>query len=143
MRIGELARRNAVSTATVRYYEQAGLLDAPARTPSGYRDYDEDASATLGFIRAAQRAGLSLEEIRTILEISSRGDTPCSHVAALIDCKVDDLSDKIAALEAAKRELIALSARAGSLAETPCPKGAICHILLPEHVAGAASHPGS
>lgn len=131
MRIGELAKRNGVSTATVRYYEQIGLLESPPRTTSGYRTYDEDASAKLSFIRAAQGAGLSLDEIRTILEISERGDVPCGHVAELIDEKVETIATKIAALQEAKADLEALSARARTLTETPCPDGSICHILAP------------
>jgi len=131
MRIGELARQNTVSTATVRFYEQIGLLDPPTRTASGYRDYDEDASVMLGFVRSAQSAGLSLDEIRTILEISNRGETPCGHVATVIDRKVADLSEKIAALESARSNLETLSARAGDLTGTPCPTNSICHILSP------------
>ncbi len=131
MRIGELASRNAVSTATVRYYEEIGLIDPAPRTASGYRDYDEDASSMLGFVRAAQSAGLSLDDIRTILEISKEGDAPCGHVAELIDAKVETIAVKIAALKAAKLELEALSTRARALAETPCPDGSICHILAP------------
>ncbi len=131
MQIGELAGANTVSTATVRYYEQIGLLDPPKRTASGYRDYDQDASARLGFIRAAQGAGLSLEEIRTILEISNAGDAPCGHVAGLIDEKVKTIATKIAALQVAKADLEALSARARTLTGTPCPEGSICHILAP------------
>jgi len=127
MRIGELASRNAVSTATVRYYEEIGLIDPPPRTASGYRNYDEDASS----IRAAQSAGLSLDDIHTILEISKEGDAPCGHVAELIDAKVETIAVKIAALKAAKAELETLSARARALAKTPCPDGSICHILAP------------
>ncbi|VAV96476.1 hypothetical protein MNBD_ACTINO01-2016 [hydrothermal vent metagenome] len=130
MRIGELASRNAVSTATVRYYEEIGLIDPPPRTASGYRDYDEDASSMLGFIRAAQGAGLSLEEIRTILEISKEGDAPCGHVAGLIDEKVKTIATKITALRAAKADLENLSARARTLTGTPCPEDSICHILV-------------
>ncbi len=131
VRIGELADRSSVSTATVRYYEEIGLIDPPPRTTSGYRDYGEDTSSTLGFIRAAQSAGLSLEEIRTILEISKDGAAPCGHVAELIDTKVETIAARIAALEVAKTELEELSARARALAGTPCPDGSICHILAP------------
>ncbi|MCL1598048.1 MAG: heavy metal-responsive transcriptional regulator [Actinomycetia bacterium] len=131
MRIGELARTNAVSTATVRYYEEIGLLDPPPRTASGYRDFGEGAASTLGFIRSAQGAGLSLDEIRTIIGISTQGDAPCGHVAQLIDRKVETIAAKITALQAAKSELEALSTRARTLARTPCPDGSICHILAP------------
>lgn len=132
MRIGELAAKNTVSTATVRYYEQIGLLDPPTRTASGYRDYDEDAAVVLEFVRSAQSAGLSLDEIRTILEISNRGDEPCGHVATVIDRKVGDLSRKIASLEMTRGKLQSLSARASDLTGTPCPSDSICHVLAPD-----------
>ncbi len=131
MRIGELASSKSVSTATVRYYEEIGLLDPPMRTPSGYRDYDESAASTLGFVRSAQNAGLSLDEIKTILDISNRGDSPCGHVSQLIDQKIEQLSSTIASLEAARADLRTLSARAVGLSGTSCGDNSICHILVP------------
>lgn len=46
MRIGELAGLAGVSTKTVRYYEQLGLLPTPDRRPSGYRDYAPDVTGS-------------------------------------------------------------------------------------------------
>ena len=66
MLIGEVARRSGVSAKTLRYYEDIGLIDAPARSASGYRDYESDVLDRLGFIRSAQAIGLSLGEIRSI-----------------------------------------------------------------------------
>ena len=43
MRIGELAQQAGISTKAIRYYEQIGILAPPARTPSGYRSYDQAA----------------------------------------------------------------------------------------------------
>ena len=63
MKIGEIAERGGVSTKTVRYYESIGLMTEPARTTSGYRDYDDDAAQRLIFIRDGQATGLSLAEI--------------------------------------------------------------------------------
>ena len=54
VRISELAESVGVPTSTVRYYERVGLLALPARTPSGYRDYGEDAAARLLFIARAR-----------------------------------------------------------------------------------------
>jgi len=129
MRIGELASTCDVSTATVRYYEEIGLIDSPARTDSGYRDYTEGAVSTLVFIRAAKSAGLSLADVGEILEISNRGDTPCGHVATLLGDKVEAITRQIADLESMRGDLVALTTRAEELTETPCPDGAICHIL--------------
>ena len=84
MRIGELAAQSGVTTKTIRFWESTGLLADPARTPSGYRDYDPDVVDRLSFIRHAQSAGLTLAEIRPILAISDTGEPSCGHVTDLI-----------------------------------------------------------
>ena len=63
VRIGQLATMTGVPVRTIRFYEQSGLLPAPARTPGRYRDYDASAVSRLRFIRTAQSLGLSLSEI--------------------------------------------------------------------------------
>lgn len=60
MLIGELAERAGTTAKTLRFYEDAGLLDDPGRTGSGYRDYPPDALERIGFIRDAQTAGFTL-----------------------------------------------------------------------------------
>ena len=67
MRIGEAARRAGVRVSLIRYYEEIGLLPEPERV-SGQRRYDETVLRRLGVIDVAQRAGLSLDEIRELLE---------------------------------------------------------------------------
>ncbi len=67
MRIGELADRAGVSPATCRYYERHGLLPRPFRQ-GGQRQYDPSALARLHLIRFSKRAGLSLAEIRELLQ---------------------------------------------------------------------------
>jgi len=129
MRIGELANSCDVSTATVRYYEEIGLIDSPARTDAGYREFAEDAVTKLAFIRAAKSAGLSLADVGAILEISNRGDAPCGHVATLLDDKVGAITRQIADLQSMRGDLVALATRAEELTETPCPDGSICHII--------------
>jgi MerR family redox-sensitive transcriptional activator SoxR len=65
--IGELSRRTARAPSAIRYYEEIGLLPEPERV-SGRRRYPEDSVRTLAVIDTAQRAGLSLEEIKLLLE---------------------------------------------------------------------------
>jgi MerR family redox-sensitive transcriptional activator SoxR len=67
MRIGEVARRAGVRVSLIRYYEEIGLLPEPERV-SGQRRYDESVLRRLAVIDVAQRAGLSLEEIRELVE---------------------------------------------------------------------------
>lgn len=63
--IGEVASRTGIRTSALRYYEEAGILPAPARI-SGRRCYDADTIRRIDVLRFAQQAGFSLEEIRTL-----------------------------------------------------------------------------
>ena len=67
MRIGEIAERAGVRTSLIRYYESIGLLEPPERV-SGQRRYDETVLRRLAVIDVAQRAGMTLDEIRLLLE---------------------------------------------------------------------------
>ncbi|OLS63718.1 MerR family transcriptional regulator [Pseudomonas putida] len=73
MKIGELAKRSGLSASRIRFYEASGLLNAVERTGNGYRSYGADAVWILELITGAQRAGFSLEEIRSLLPMSSGG----------------------------------------------------------------------
>lgn len=64
--IGVLATRSGVTTSTIRFYDELGLLTAE-RTTGGHRVYPRHALRRLSFIRVAQRLGLSLEEIAAAL----------------------------------------------------------------------------
>lgn len=72
MRIGEVAGRAGVRVSLIRYYEQIGLLPQPERV-SGQRRYDETVLRRLSVIDVAQRAGLSLDEIRELVEHGTEG----------------------------------------------------------------------
>jgi DNA-binding transcriptional MerR regulator len=129
VRIGELAHRSGVEPSAIRYYERIGLMPGPARNDSGYRDYDEEAAARLGFIRAAQSVGLTLGEIRETLAFRDRGEAPCSHVAALIERNAAQLRQRITALEAMQRDLERLAKKARAIAPEDVPGAAFCHII--------------
>jgi MerR family transcriptional regulator, redox-sensitive transcriptional activator SoxR len=75
MRIGQVAERAGVRVSLLRYYEDIGLLPAPRRV-SGQRRYDESVLRRLAVIDVAQRAGLSLDEIRELLD---HGNDPMSE----------------------------------------------------------------
>lgn len=76
MRTGELAERAGISAEAIRYYERVGVLTPPARTASGYRDYDEVALDRLSFVRAAQAVGLTLGQIREVVAFRDWGGAP-------------------------------------------------------------------
>ncbi len=73
LKIGELAQRQGVSTATLRYYERLGLLGQPDRSTSGYRVYGTDDEERVRFIVRAKALDLSLDEIRSLLDVWDEG----------------------------------------------------------------------
>ncbi|MDX6738441.1 MerR family transcriptional regulator [Actinocorallia sp. A-T 12471] len=100
MLIGELSRRTGVNAHQLRYYEAQGLLE-PRRGANGYRDYGEDAVLTVTQIRRLLEAGLSTEEIRTLLPCSTGSAPDIAHCPELLDVLRDRLrrtDEHIAAL---------------------------------------------
>jgi len=128
MRIGQLADDVEITTEAVRYYEKVGLLAAPTRTASGYRDYDQRALERLRFIRTAQTVGFTLGEIGEILELRDNGHTPCDHVRQLIAKHAADLQERINDLQAMQTDLHQLAAVAAAAPHTSTT-ATHCHIL--------------
>ena len=129
MLIGELGEITGVSPQTIRFYERQLLMPFPRRAGNGYRTYDDRAVARISFIRAAQAAGLSLVEIRSVLDMRDHGRAPCRHVAHLIDDKLLDVRRRMADLAALEAELDKLRERGRRLDPTDCTDTDICHII--------------
>jgi DNA-binding transcriptional MerR regulator len=96
-RIAEVARRSGFSAATLRYYEEIGLLPEPARTKAGYRLYDERALERLTFIARAKQLGCRLDEIADLSTAWDGGQ--CGPVQdrlrAIVAAKQAEASDRI------------------------------------------------
>ena len=103
--VSKLADRAGTSTDTVRYYERIGLLPEPARSASGYRMYGADAVERVQFIKYAQRFGLRLEEIGELLEIRERGLCPCGHTRRLLERRLAELDDDMAAMARLRHDI--------------------------------------
>lgn len=129
MRIGEVADRTGVPAKTIRFWESEGLLPAPARTASGYRDYRPADAERVRFVRHAQGAGLRLDEIRQVLDISDAGEPPCQHVETLVRQRLAEVDTRIAELTQARRVLQDVAARAA--AQDPADCDGYCTILRP------------
>jgi DNA-binding transcriptional MerR regulator len=129
MKIGELARTVGLESATIRYYESLGLLPSPGRTESNYRTYSEEAARRLQFIKKAKRLGLTLEEIKSILQLHDRREPACVHFRSLLDEKLARLEALLRELQEFQGELLRLRDSAGAL-EDCCPSsGHICGII--------------
>ena len=129
MLIGELAQRSGVSAKALRYYEDIGLIDPPARASSGYRDYDDEVLDRLVFIRSAQAVGLSLGEIRSIVSLRDDGDAPCGHVLELLRNRADEIGRTIRELRILQRDLRSLVIRAEALDPADCDPRRVCHLI--------------
>ncbi len=103
--VSKLADRVGTSADTVRYYERIGLLPEPDRSASGYRMYDDDAVERVQFIKFAQRFGLRLEEIGELLQIKERGLCPCGHTRRLLERRLAELDDDMAAMARLRRDI--------------------------------------
>ncbi len=134
MQIGQLAQTSGLTAKTIRYYESVGLLNAPARTPGGYRIYGHEALERLDFIRQAKASGLTLAEIASILEIKEKGGQSCDHAKALLAEHLLALDVKIDELCAARAELQRLSARAGRLDPAQCTDANRCQVIASARV---------
>ncbi len=130
MRIGEVAHHAGVSVKAIRHYERIGILNPARREPNGYRTYDPDVLDRLTFTRAAQAIGLTLGEIREIIEFRERGETPCTHVLGLITQHAAQLNERIHELEALRDELEELTARGHALDPADCAPTSVCHIIV-------------
>lgn len=118
-----------MTTKALRFYETRGLLPAPARTPSGYRDYEPETLERLVFIRDAQFAGLTLTEIASVLEMKDTGTGACEHTASLLRRHLDDVDGRIAALSETRRRLRELADRAAGLDPTDCRDPHRCQVI--------------
>jgi MerR family transcriptional regulator, redox-sensitive transcriptional activator SoxR len=98
--IGQVAARAGLNTSHIRYYEQVGVLPEPERV-SGHRRYDQDVLRRLSIIDVAQRAGLTLEEIRALTGSAPAGD----RIRDVAERKLPDIEALIQRAEAVKRWL--------------------------------------
>ncbi|KUL42549.1 MerR family transcriptional regulator [Streptomyces regalis] len=126
--VGRVAKQTGLSPKAVRLYEAHGLIDPPERTPAGYRTYTDKALPELHFIRQAQTLGLSLKEIKRILDLQRQGQQPCELVTSLLDQHLDEIDRRIADLQGLRQTLQAARDRADQAAGRGEP-GVICHII--------------
>jgi len=129
MHIGDLAATTGVSTQTLRFYEREGLIPAPNRQSNGYRVYDDDVASRIGFIRAAQTAGLTLSDIAGVLALREDGQAPCSHVHSLLTGKLDEVRARQRELVRLEKELVGMLTTSSTLDPAMCSERSICNVI--------------
>jgi len=95
LRSGELARQAGVNVETLRYYERKGLLAVPPRQQSGQRSYPPETVDLIRFIKRAQALGLSLKEVRELLELGVEADAESEPVRELLEAKLSEVEGKL------------------------------------------------
>ena len=117
--IGGLARAAAVGVETVRYYQRRGLLSEPARPPGEVRRYGVEDVKRLKFIRSAQAAGFTLNEIAELIALDASDDR--ARARELAQARVAAIDEKIAELQEARDALSGLARNCASKRAGPCP----------------------
>ncbi len=129
MKIGEVARETGISPKAIRFYEGFGLLPDPGRTESGYRQYGPEAVERLAFVGRAKQLGMSLEEIRGVLDIHDRQEPTCTHVRDLLEQKITAVNQALIDLTDLRTELKALAGAAGTMEDCHASGGRVCGII--------------
>jgi MerR family mercuric resistance operon transcriptional regulator len=124
MTVGGLAKAGGVGVETVRYYQRRGLLRQPERPVSGgsgggVRRYGDEDVRRLRFIRSAQGAGFTLEQIAELLRLDATDERV--QARALARTCLDNLDQRIADLQAARAWLSRLEADCAHGDAGPCP----------------------
>ena len=120
MKIGELAKLTDAQVETIRYYEREGLLPAPARSDGNYRLYTQAHVERLTFIRNCRSLDMTLDEIRSLLNLRDSPQDQCENVNALIDEHIEHVNARITSLQALQTQLLDLRQRCSDGAPDHC-----------------------
>lgn len=118
MTISRLARAGGVGVETIRFYQRKGLIEVPPAA-GAVRRYGIESLRRLRFIRQAQAAGFTLNEIGELLALDRQDERP--RVRALAKARIAALDDKIAELKTARDRLSRLARECGAGSSGPCP----------------------
>lgn len=120
MTIAKLAGAGGVGVETVRYYQRRGLLTEPARPDgTGFRTYSDSDVRRLRFIRQAQAAGFTLDEIAELLALDATEDR--NRARELARSRIAALDASIAEMVSARQALARLADECRSGSNGPCP----------------------
>jgi DNA-binding transcriptional MerR regulator len=106
LKIGEVASQAGVSVDTVRFYERVGVLPLPARTPSGYREYQPETVARIRLTRELQAIGFTLADAVDALAAHDAGGATCESERWRLEAVLRRVDAKLAELAALRRRIV-------------------------------------
>ena len=109
--IGKAAALSGVSTANIRFYEKEGLLAPGVRSANSYRSYSDGDIHQLRFIRLCRAMDMSLDEVRTLLNLDLAEKADCAAANAALESHIAHVGERLAELQALQQDLIDLRAR--------------------------------
>lgn len=126
LRIGQVAAATGLTIDTIRYYERLGLVPHPPRTAGGFRTYSAAALERLRTIQQIQRLGLTLREIRRLVEPNAgSGREHCRGVREVLGRRLEDLDHRISELQTLRGTLSEALSECDRALESPevdsCP----------------------
>lgn len=139
MRIGEVAGTIGLEPSAIRFYERQGVLPAPDRTDSGYRDYSEADVELVRFVKRARSLEFPLDDIREIVELRLTGRAPCDAVRTVMAREASLIEGRIHELQLLQEELTRLRKLADEVADD-WPRGdCVCHIVQSDDAEAVAT----
>jgi DNA-binding transcriptional MerR regulator len=125
-KIGQVAQATGIAARTIRFYEAAGVLPVPTRSPSGYRQYPPEVVRHLMFVRRARVLGLSLPRLKTLLAALRDGRGPARpRVREVVRAQLAGVRARIRELQALEVELVTvldrMPKRSAGRAAGSCP----------------------
>lgn len=122
LNIGQVAKQTGVTVETVRFYEKQGLIEAPQRSDSGYRQYPRETVKRVRFIQHAKEVGFTLKDISELLTLRQEPGTSCADIKIRAARKIEDIDKKIRELQRIREALgrMVMKCRGrGALSECP------------------------
>ena len=119
--IGGMSGKTGVNIETIRYYERIGIMPRPMRTEGGHRAYDADQLKRLAFIKRSRELGLSLGEVRALLDLVDTGTYTCAEVHEMTMKHLASIRKKLNDLRRLERVLKGMAAECSRGDVPDCP----------------------
>ncbi len=109
IQIGNLAKQLGITTRTIRYYEEIGLMGASKRSSGGARSYNRNDVLRIKFILKLKELGISLKEMLSLADTfdtqNQNFDTITPHVLEILDMHLGKIDDKVAKLTSLRNDI--------------------------------------
>lgn len=129
LRVAELARLAEVTPATVRYYSRVGLLHPQREPDNGYRRFSASDQHRVSFIRRAQSLGLTIGDIKLVLETIDHGEEPCRLVRSLVEGRLRRIRKRLAELQATEARIVRALASWEEMKDDVPGGGELCPLI--------------